>query len=99
MHLRSVREKCLYLDFSWFIFSRIRTEYGEILRMLRIEPECGKIRFIICLALMIQRGHRKSSIINMSYHYNKTVIDVKSLYVTRDSNLCEYILSFYGVQK
>ena len=26
-------EKCLYSKFSWSVFSRIRTEYGEILRI------------------------------------------------------------------
>ena len=26
----SLREKCLYSEFFWFIFSRIRTEYREI---------------------------------------------------------------------
>ena len=26
----TLREKCLYLEFSWAVFSRIRTEYGEI---------------------------------------------------------------------
>ena len=30
--------------FFWSVFSRIRTEYGEIRRSLRIQPECGKIR-------------------------------------------------------
>ena len=27
----SLREKCLYSEFFWSVFSRIRTEYGEIL--------------------------------------------------------------------
>ena len=29
----SLREKCQYLEFFWSVFSRIRTEYGEILRI------------------------------------------------------------------
>ena len=29
----SLREKCPYLEFFWPVFSRIRTEYGEILRI------------------------------------------------------------------
>ena len=31
-------------SFFWSVFSRIRTEYGEILRTLRSQSECGKIR-------------------------------------------------------
>ena len=30
----SLREKCPYSEFFWSVFSRIRTEYGEILRTL-----------------------------------------------------------------
>ena len=26
----SLREKCLYSEFFWTLFSRIRTEYGEM---------------------------------------------------------------------
>ena len=29
----SVRKKCLYSELFWSAFSRIRTEYGEILRI------------------------------------------------------------------
>ena len=29
----SLRKKCLYSELFWSVFSRIRTEYGEILRM------------------------------------------------------------------
>ena len=29
----SLREKCSYLEFFWSVFSHIRTEYGEILRV------------------------------------------------------------------
>ena len=29
---KPLREKCLYSEFFWSVFSRIRTEYGEILR-------------------------------------------------------------------
>ena len=29
----SVRENCVYLELFWSAFSRIRTEYGEILRI------------------------------------------------------------------
>ena len=45
-----MREKCPYLEFFWFVFSRIRTKYGEIRIMerysvsLHIQSECGKIR-------------------------------------------------------
>ena len=39
-----MREKCPYSEFFWSVFSRIRTEYGEILRTLSIQSECGKIR-------------------------------------------------------
>ena len=28
-----MREKCLHLEFFWSVFSGIRTEYGEILRI------------------------------------------------------------------
>ena len=28
-----LREKCLYSELFWSVFSRIRTEYGEILRI------------------------------------------------------------------
>ena len=31
----SLREKCPYLQFFWFVFSRIRTEYGEILCIIQ----------------------------------------------------------------
>ena len=30
---RTLREKCLYSKFFWSAFSRIRTEYGDILRI------------------------------------------------------------------
>ena len=30
---QSLREKCLYQWFLWSVFSRIRNEYGEILRV------------------------------------------------------------------
>ena len=39
--IRSLREKCPYLELFWFIFSRIRTEYGEI---HRISPYSVRIR-------------------------------------------------------
>ena len=29
----SLRKKCPYLELFWSVFSRIRTEYGEILRI------------------------------------------------------------------
>ena len=28
-----MREKCPYLELFWFLFSSIRTEYGEVLRI------------------------------------------------------------------
>ena len=37
----SLCKKCPYSELFWSAFSRIRTEYGEI---LRIQSECGKIR-------------------------------------------------------
>ena len=35
------RGKYLYLEFFWFVFSRIRTEYGEI---IRISPYSVRLR-------------------------------------------------------
>ena len=35
----TLREKCPYSELFWSVFSRIRTEYAEILR-----SECGKIQ-------------------------------------------------------
>ena len=40
----SLREKCLYSEFLWSVFSRIQTKYGEIRVSLRIQSECGEIR-------------------------------------------------------
>ena len=40
----TLREKCPNTEFFWSVFSCIWTEYGEILRPLRIQSECGKIR-------------------------------------------------------
>ena len=37
----TLREKCPYLKFFWSLFSRIRTEYGEI---QSIQSECGETR-------------------------------------------------------
>ena len=42
--IRSLREKCPYLELFWFIFSRIRTEYGEIHRISPYSAEYGKMR-------------------------------------------------------
>ena len=39
----TLREKCTYLQFFWYVFCHIQTEYGEIVS-LRIQFECGKIR-------------------------------------------------------
>ena len=40
-----MREKCQYLEFFRPVFSRIRTQYGEIIRIsLRIQTEWGKYR-------------------------------------------------------
>ena len=43
-HLRlcTLRKKCPYSELFWSAFSRIWTEYGEI---LCIQSECGKMRF------------------------------------------------------
>ena len=38
------REKCSYSVFFRSVFSRIRTEYGEIAVSFRIQSECGKIQ-------------------------------------------------------
>ena len=43
----TLREKCPYSELFCFAFSRIRTEYGEILRISRIQSECGKMRTTI----------------------------------------------------
>ena len=46
----TLHEKCQYSEFFWSVFSRICTEYREILRIsphsvsLRTQSECGKIR-------------------------------------------------------
>ena len=37
-------EKYAYSELFWSTFSGIRTDYEEILRFLRIQSECGKIR-------------------------------------------------------
>ena len=33
-----------YSEFFWSVFSRIRTEYGEVGVYLRIQSRCGKMR-------------------------------------------------------
>ena len=40
----ALREKCLYLELFWFIFSCIRTEYERYYVSLGIQSKCGKIR-------------------------------------------------------
>ena len=42
-HIQTLREKCPYSELFWFAFSRIWTEFGEILS-LRIQSKCGKMR-------------------------------------------------------
>ena len=42
--LKPLREKFPNTEFFWFLFSRIRTEYREILVSLRIQSESRKIR-------------------------------------------------------
>ena len=32
MYLFSLRKKCPYLEFFWYVFSRIRTKYGDLQR-------------------------------------------------------------------
>ena len=46
IHIIILRENCPHSYFFWFVFSRIRTEYGEIhlVVSVRIQFECGKIR-------------------------------------------------------
>ena len=39
----TLREKCRYSEFFWFVFSRIWTEYGD---MLRISPSSMRMREI-----------------------------------------------------
>ena len=38
----TLREKCPYLKFFWSVFSRIRTEYGEIRSISVFSPNAGK---------------------------------------------------------
>ena len=45
--LLALRKKCPYSDLFWPAFSRVWTEYGEILRILRIQFVCGEIRISI----------------------------------------------------
>ena len=40
----ALREKCLYLELFWFIFSCIWTEYERYYVSLGIQSKCGKIR-------------------------------------------------------
>ena len=40
----TLREKCPYSELFWSVFSRIWTEYGEILRISHFQSKCGKIR-------------------------------------------------------
>ena len=40
----TLREKCLYSELFWSLFSRIRTEYGRYGVTLRIQSECRKMR-------------------------------------------------------
>ena len=36
---------CPYSEFFWFVFSRIRTEHGDLRKKsFRIQSKCGKIR-------------------------------------------------------
>ena len=37
---QSLREKCPYSEFLWYLFSRIQTEYGEI--RSKFSPNAGK---------------------------------------------------------
>ena len=47
----SLRKKCSYSELFWSAFSRIRTEYGEILRispyLVRMQENAGKMRIRI----------------------------------------------------
>ena len=46
MHVisHSLRKNCPYSEIFWSVFSRIRPEYGDLLRIdLLIQSECGKI--------------------------------------------------------
>ena len=50
--ISALRVKCPYWELYWSEFSRIQTEYREILRIsvsLHIQSECGKIRTRITL--------------------------------------------------
>ena len=40
--LHSQREKCPYSEFFWSVFSRIRTDYGEIQYLSVFTPNAGK---------------------------------------------------------
>ena len=41
---RSLLKKCPYLELFWSVFSRIRTEYGEIIHTSPCSVRMGKIR-------------------------------------------------------
>ena len=52
----TLREKCLYLELFWSVFSRIRTEYGpENLRIRSLFTQCQKL---------IERSRRKMDNVN-----------------------------------
>ena len=38
----SFRKKCPYLEFSWSVFSHIRTEYGETLHSVQMRENMGQ---------------------------------------------------------
>ena len=76
-----LREEGPYSEFFWSVFSRIRTEYGGI---LRIQSECGKIRtrktpntdtfHVVCTASILLSGGNKAIkfdclITNCNYQY------------------------------
>ena len=69
----SLRKKCPYLELFWSVFSRIRTEYGEILRisaysvwMREITPNMDTFYAIIVTLvsrILLDVGYRIPSII------------------------------------
>ena len=50
-----LHEKCLYLEFFWSVFSRIRTEYGEILSMGKCGQEKFQIRTLYTQCLCLKK--------------------------------------------
>ena len=72
-------------SFFWSVFSRIRTEYGEILRISRMQPECEKIR---------TRKKLRIRSLFMQCHFQNLVTDL-SIFSHPNDPLAPVILIFY----